>query len=91
MGESCGESDVKVYSFQLRVKSVWEIRASLTPEGKRWRHFRGHFGPHQMIFDHLCCKKCFLFSCSLVNSLLIARNFHIFASEIFIENQQVTL
>ena len=38
------ESYVKVYSFQLRVKSVWEIRASLTPEGKRWRHFRGHLG-----------------------------------------------
>ena len=32
-----------------------------------------------------------VFSCSLVNSLLIARNFHIFTSEIFIENQQVTL
>ena len=31
-----------------------------------------------------------VFSCSLVNSLLIARNFHIFTSEIFIENQQVT-
>ncbi len=38
------ESYVKVYSFQLRVKSIWEIRASLTPEGKRWRHFRGHLG-----------------------------------------------
>ena len=40
------ESYVKVYSFQLRVKSIWEIRASLTPEGKRWRHFRGHLGYH---------------------------------------------
>ena len=41
---SMGESYVKVHSFLLRVKSVWEIRASLTPEGKRWRHFRGHLG-----------------------------------------------
>ena len=38
------ESYVKVYSFQLRVKSVWEIRASLPPKGKRWRHFQGHLG-----------------------------------------------
>ena len=36
------ESYVKVYSFQLCVKSIWEIRASLTPEGKGWRYYSGH-------------------------------------------------
>ena len=85
------ESYVKVYSFQLRVKSVWKSVRVCPLRASDGDIFRDILGLHQMIFDHLCCKKCFLFSCSLVNSLLIARNFHIFASEIFIENQQVTL
>ena len=88
---SMGESYVKVHSFLLRVKSVWKSarvcpwgQAMVTLSGTSWEAIKWFL----IIY---VAKKVFFFSCSLVNSLLIARNFHIFTSEIFIENQQVTL
>ena len=79
-----------IISFQILQKVAFHFRQEANSGFQKKSHktiLSFSYNPK----PRLCCQNSFLFYCSLVNSLLIALNFHIFTSEIFIENQQVTL